>query len=154
MSEIPVVTLIACCATKKKTPDKAIDLYQSDLFKKSVKYALSYRLPIYILSAKYGLINSNRLIFPYNLTLNNFSKDDLIDWEKKVAIDIKKNFGDNPLIVLAGSKYLVFGDYCDNKIINPMRGLGIGERLHYLKSKILDALFHLLDRSFGNYFIV
>lgn len=130
----PVAGLIACVSKKQSRPCKAIDLYTSDLFKKSVRYINQFGLPIYILSAKYNLIRSDRVIVPYDLTLNNLKKSELEKWAIVTAEEIKNEFGDQTLLVLAGKKYLSFSQYTNNKIIDPLKTLGIGKRLQYLKS--------------------
>jgi len=128
----PVACLIACCKTKSNYPAKAINLYQSALFKKSVAYADKFGLPVYILSAKYGLISGERTIAPYNLTLNDFNKNDLNLWGKRVGIDIVNTFNNKTLVCLAGENYLIFRSHCQNKILLPLDKLSIGRRLQAL----------------------
>ena len=69
------VVLIACCSKKQNIRCKAKDMYISPLFKYSYKYASQLKPDyIFILSAKYGLINVDDIIEPYNETLNKKSK--------------------------------------------------------------------------------
>lgn len=128
----PVAALISCVSKKQNKPCSAIDLYTSPLFKKSVKFANKYGLSIYILSAKYYLVRSDRIIAPYDLTLNSMSRSELDQWAKVTAEQIKTEFNNGTLLVLAGSKYLSFTKYTDNPIIDPLKNLGIGKRLQYL----------------------
>jgi cytoplasmic iron level regulating protein YaaA (DUF328/UPF0246 family) len=116
---------------KDNKPCTAKDLYISPLFKKAYKWALQYKIPIYILSAKYGLIKDDQYIAPYEKTLNNMSKDEINSWGESTAKSISQLIGDGDLLVLAGEKYLTFTKYCQNKIINPLKGLGIGKRLQW-----------------------
>lgn len=52
----------------------AKDMYVSDLFKKSLEYARRLNpAKIYILSAKYGLLELDDMIEPYEITLNEMS---------------------------------------------------------------------------------
>jgi len=132
----PVAGLISCVSLKQKRPAPAIELYQSDLFKKSRKFVEKYHLPIYILSAKYGLIPSSKIIEPYDLTLNTMSKQEIAEWADRVAASVKDDFGSSPLLVLAGEKYLSFAARCENKIIAPLGKLSFGRRLQYLKKAI------------------
>jgi hypothetical protein len=132
----PVTALISCCSQKISRPSEAINLYISPLFLKSKQYAEKYGLPIWILSAKYKLISSKMIIAPYNLTLNDFNTQQLDEWSEDVAAQIKQQFESSPLLVLAGSKYLGFAQYIDNQIIDPMKGLPIGKRLHWLNQRL------------------
>ena len=72
------VILIACGKDKKKEASKAKDLYQGSYFKKTLEYTYilskQYKADIYILSAKYGLLELNTIINPYNFTLNDVDK--------------------------------------------------------------------------------
>ncbi|RUR77035.1 hypothetical protein PCC6912_39940 [Chlorogloeopsis fritschii PCC 6912] len=130
----PDVCLISCCKTKLKHPARAIDLYTSDLFIKSRKFATQYGLPIYILSAKHHLVHADTLLVPYELTLNKMSTNEREEWYKYVAIQITKELVDKNLLVLAGDNYLGFSDRISNKIINPLNKLPIGKRLQWLKT--------------------
>jgi hypothetical protein len=130
----PVAALISCVSGKLNKPASAIDLYTSDLFLKSRRFAESYHLPIFILSAKHGLLFASTVIAPYNETLNNMTSSQIEEWGRMVGSDVRKEFGDQPLMVLAGKKYLAFQPFCDNQIIKPLGDLPIGKRLAYLKT--------------------
>lgn len=65
------IALIACCKKKKESQCRACEMYQSTLFKLSYKYAEKTGCDeIYILSAKYGLLDKDKIIAPYDETLN------------------------------------------------------------------------------------
>lgn len=62
--------LIACASTKLSSPAPAADLYQSDLFRMSLRYARSLRPDgIFILSALHGILPPEREIAPYRYPL-------------------------------------------------------------------------------------
>ena len=112
-------------------------MYISALFKKSKRYAKKYYDDYYILSAKYGLLNKNKCIDPYNMTLNTMSKDHKIKWSIYVAKQIKKEIPDAELFFLAGNNY--YNDlikYISNKKTIVMQGLSIGKRLQYLNKNL------------------
>lgn len=69
------IVFISCVKTKSDKPCLAKDMYQSTLFKYSLRYArkLTTDDKIYILSAKYGVLPLNKHISPYELTLNTFT---------------------------------------------------------------------------------
>jgi cytoplasmic iron level regulating protein YaaA (DUF328/UPF0246 family) len=79
------VVLISCSARKRGYATKARELYDSDLFKKSLKYAEQLEPDaIFILSAKYGLVPLNEVIKPYNMTLNNMKAAEIRQWAERV----------------------------------------------------------------------
>jgi len=87
---------------------KAKDLYISSLFKYNLKYAKSLNPDkVFILSAKYGLIDLEREIEPYDKTLNNMPSEEIKKWEDCVIGQLKKeaNPEEDEFIFLAGEKY-------------------------------------------------
>ena len=82
------IILLSCVSQKKNVKCKAKDLYVSSLFCKAYKYAQKLNPDkIYILSAKYHLLELDDEIEPYNLTLNDMS-----EVEKKEDLSKKKQF--------------------------------------------------------------
>ena len=81
------IVLISCSAQKAKEKSKAEDLYISPLFKKSLVYAktLTTTDNIYILSAKHHLLPLDKVIAPYDVSLQKdiTKKEDRTKWEKK-----------------------------------------------------------------------
>ena len=64
------IVLISCSSMKSENKCKAQDMYISPLFKLSLQYALSICADkIFILSAKYHLLELDDVIEPYNVTL-------------------------------------------------------------------------------------
>lgn len=132
------VVLISCVGRKRSHKCKAKDLYDSTWFRYAWQYAQSLNPDkIFILSAKYGLINPEKEINPYEETLNSKSTRDIRSWTANVlgslaeAVDI----AEVTFIILAGEKYrrYLIGDL-PNHIV-PMRGLGIGRQLKWLKER-------------------
>ena len=131
------IALIACCASKNSCACKAKEMYISPLFKGSYAYAKKLGAEkIFILSAKYGLLDENKVIEPYNETLLNKSKPQLIAWADNVYSELAKvaDVENDKFIILAGAvyrKYLI--PYLCNYII-PMETVGsIGKQLAFLK---------------------
>lgn len=133
------IVLISCVSTKLTTKAKAKDLYISPLFKMNYAYAESLKPhAIYILSAKYGLVDPNEEIETYNETLNTMKSSHVKDW----ALDVidqaegKIDFRNDEIIFLAGEKYRKFlMPLCRNASV-PLEGLGIGKQLGWLKKKL------------------
>jgi hypothetical protein len=133
------IVLISCAAKKDKVKQKAKDFYLSDLFKKNLAYGRSFNPDkIFILSAKYNLLPLDREIEPYDLTLNNFKKDELKQWTSKTIEQLSKesDLQNDIFIILAGAKYRKYLEVnLKNKEI-PMKGLPIGKQLQFLKKKL------------------
>ena len=92
----------------------------------------------FILSAKYGLLNLDSEIEPYDITLNKMSNKQVRLWAENVLGQLQKQFDikqDN-FIFLAGlhyRKHLI--PYMTTYQI-PMDGLSIGKQLQYLNQRI------------------
>jgi hypothetical protein len=134
------IYFVSCVGQKLNNAVAAKDLYQSDWFLKARSYIESVNPPRwYILSAKYGLLDSNQIIEPYNKTLNTMKIQDRRLWAKRVLFQL--NFFDvfdvsMSIVFLAGKRYREFlipplermGCHIDV----PMKGLGIGKQLRWL----------------------
>ena len=64
------IILVSCVRKKRATASLAKDLYISDWFRKPAAYAGRNSDAWYILSARYGLVEPNQVIEPYDVTLN------------------------------------------------------------------------------------
>ena len=79
------IVFISCVSKKLDKKAKAEDLYISPLFKMNLIYAKSLSpSKIFILSAKYGLLNLEDIISPYDLTLNTMKITEVKSWAEKV----------------------------------------------------------------------
>ena len=130
-----MIAFIGCVKTKKPYPCKAIELYNSPLFKKSVEYARKKGISqIFIISAKYGLIASDMVIAPYEETLNGKSDKHLKHWAYKVikqadAIGIKRN---EEILFLGGENYVKYLRLIYKNAHEPLKGMPLGVRLKFL----------------------
>ena len=137
------VALIACSKTKKDKPAPASALYDSTLFNLSYQYARA-RQPdaIYVLSAKHGLVPEGTVIDPYDETLHGKSAQEIRKWAGQVldSIGSRHDVSDTRFLILAGRKYRknLVPELPSCEI--PMAGLGIGERLHFLKTQLESGL--------------
>lgn len=133
------IVLISCVSKKLARKSKAKDLYISPLFKMNMEYTRSLNPDkIFILSAKYGLLNLDDEIEPYNETLNEKSVREIKAWSEIVIKSLGKeiNITEDEVIFLAGAKYR---KYLIPHIKNyriPLKGLTIGKQLKYLKERI------------------
>lgn len=137
------LAFISCVSMKSNKACEVKDMYISPLFKYSYKFASNAGVnEIYILSAKYGVIKDDKIIEPYNTTLNKMSRDERIQWSENVNLkleDIIKN--DDKILLLAGSKYIEFLKFNvpSSNIYNPLKNMPIGKRLQYLKNANISS---------------
>lgn len=135
------IALVSCVVRKRPTPSIARDLYTSAWFRKASAYADDVSDTWYILSAKYGLLDLQEVIAPYDLTLNDMGIAQRRDWAKGILpILLSKFMQGDVAIVLAGLKYREF--LVDPlleigvKVEVPMKGLRIGEQLQWLNRQL------------------
>lgn len=126
------IVLVACCGKKLPYAAPARDLYQSELFKKSRRYAEQNGDQWLILSALHGVVHPDATVEPYDVTLNDMGADARKQWSAKVA-DQLADYRNDQLTVLAGFAYCGWVTKFNN-VTRPMEGLGIGQQLAYLHS--------------------
>lgn len=132
------VCLIACASRKQATAAPAQNLYQSELFRKSVSWMHRQNFNSwFILSAKHGLVKPEQILEPYNLTLNTMNADARRQWAQSVLAELVILLPKPASITfLAGSKYREYlsEPLCEKgyDILIPMQGLGIGKQLQWL----------------------
>ncbi len=131
------IVLIACGARKRSQPSKARDLYVSPLFQKNLRYA--ERLApdrIYILSAKYGLLDPDDEVEPYDLTLNAMESAEVRFWAAQVLEQLaqRTDLKQDQFIFLAGAKYRRYLIPHLAHVEVPFEGLTIGKQLRSLSA--------------------
>ena len=102
------IVFISCASKKLSHTARAKYLYISPLFKKSLAFARSLSPDkIFILSAKYGLVNLEQELKPYEQTLSTMSVYEIKHWSEKVKSQMKEkiNFETSEAVFLAGEKY-------------------------------------------------
>jgi cytoplasmic iron level regulating protein YaaA (DUF328/UPF0246 family) len=112
-------------------------MYRGTLFRYAMKYAKKYQKAdkIFILSAKYGLLKPNKVINPYDMTLNGFGIEARRKWAKEVRNDLYKkvNLHTGMFVILAGTKYNEFLLPSLKHYTLPLKGLKQGQQIKYLK---------------------
>lgn len=136
------IALISCVRTKAevKSPNtiKAESLYISPLFKKALKYAKEKINAdrIFILSAKYHLLNLDDQISEYDYTLNGEKADIIKIWSdevRKQLIDKGVDIANDEIFILAGKnyyKYLITDEFLNVRYL--YQNMRIGQILHFL----------------------
>jgi len=138
------VFLVSCVSKKKPAQLPAKDLYDSPWFKKARAYVESTGSPWFILSAEYGLLEPDRIVAPYEKTLNQMSVGDRRRWSEDVLADLRRILAlDDRVVFLAGMKYREFLEpvvvtLCRDVAV-PMEGLRIGEQLQWLDRQVSQS---------------
>ena len=134
-----MIIFIGCVKAKQNKRCKAEELYISPLFKMSLQYAKKLNPDkIYILSAKYGVIELKQEIEPYEETLNTKGKEEQKKWAiscVKQLQDKKTNFNEKA-IWLCGKNYNKYLSKVFKNSEFPFGNLKFGERLKFLKRSI------------------
>ena len=132
------VVLIQCVGKKKPRKFKAKDLYDSTWFRYAWSYAQSLNPDkVFILSAKYGLVDPEGEIEPYEETLNTKSDAEIRTWAAKLLASLRErtDVTKDTFIILAGERYRTYlADHLANYDI-PMKGLRIGQQLKWLRER-------------------
>jgi len=147
------IALIACTSKKseeaKGTKVAAKDLYVSPLFRMAYAYAEKLGVDrVYILSAKYGLLEPGDPVDWYNETLLKQRVPERRAWAERVlsALQAKGvNMKEDTFYLLAGKIYYQYllGEGKLQNYVLPYKGLkGIGYILKFLKSNLQEYEEH------------
>ena len=131
------VALVSCVKSKQKQAAPARELYTSALFKKARTWAEQHCEAWFILSAKYGLVQPDEMIAPYELTLNTMASAERRAWAQRVYAQMQTAGLLHPaatFVWLAGAKYkwdlaALLSAYSQE---DPLEGLPFGKRLQWL----------------------
>ncbi len=125
------IILISCVKSKSSRRAKAKDLYDSTLFRAQRAYAERFGDQWFILSAKYGLLDPEREIDPYEETLKGDSTKQKRDWSECVYNELQRHTRPHDIITITAGE-----DYCrylepllaerGNLVIRPVKGLSMG----------------------------
>ena len=129
------IVLLSCVKSKRSHRCRAGDMYISPLFQKMMAYAERLNPKcIFILSAKYGLLNPNDIIEPYEQTLKAMKAGKRRAWAKSVIEELRKHsdlYTDH-FVFLAGTAYRQDLIPYLKRCSVPMEGLGFGKQLQWL----------------------
>jgi hypothetical protein len=147
--------LISCSKAKGKRPGPARELYQGGLFKLSRDLVEAQRGAYLILSAKYGLLRPETVIEPYDMSVPAMTSRHRKSWAEKVfpqlwqAIAPQSHPRGLRIVFLAGFFYAqhltrLLLEWSHEagfrlEIELPLQGLGIGEQLGYLSSRVREV---------------
>ncbi len=126
-----MIGLVGCCGEKLLHAAPAVQLYRSPLFLKASAYASRQYDRWFILSALYGLVEPSAVIAPYDVTLPRCDEP----WGLKVFSQLAAlKLSGETFSVHAGSRYVepLRGLL---SLVEPLKGLGIGQRLAWYAGK-------------------
>ena len=133
------VALISCGKKKANKACQAKDLYISPRFKKAVELAKKAYDAYFILSALHGLVPPDVVLEPYNLTLNDFNRDDATNWAWRVTGQINEQVpGGAQLHFLCGKAYFAgLGRGLEAYSLHyPLKGMKPGFVLQWLNKQL------------------
>ena len=126
------IALVACCSRKASAPTLARDLYQGDLFRKSVALVEQRRLPWFVLSAKHGVLEPGELVAPYNFAMADLGRADRERWARRACTAIALLVEPCAVLMLAGVPYREWlAPMLEDRgfvVETPLEGLGIGRQ--------------------------
>jgi uncharacterized HhH-GPD family protein len=135
------VILLACSATKATTARPARELYLGEAFLKGRQYAEESRKTWYILSGKWGLLDPDDVIAPYDLYLGDQSiayRTAWGEWVTAQLLELAGSLEGATVEVLASQSYVepIRGPLqsLGVTLAEPFRGLRMGEQLGWFAS--------------------
>lgn len=141
------LALVSCVKRKVPAPAPARDLYTSDLFRLMRQYAENSAERWFILSAKHGLVSPDKVIAPYEQTLNSMTASERKLWARGITEQLGAILSNQAqVLLLAGRRYRehlepwLLARGCQVEV--PLRGLPIGRQLQWLK-KANEAVHRL-----------
>ena len=140
-----MIVFIGCGKSKQAYAKiQAYKMYTGTFFSTCLQYALTLtdRKHIYILSARYGVLDLDDIITTYNITLNNATQEYCNNWTKKVKAQffLKHITQDTPVTMLCGKNYYKgLLDYFYNINIPLESYSGMGYQIEFMKKEITKA---------------
>ncbi|MFZ5815228.1 MAG: DUF6884 domain-containing protein, partial [Bacillota bacterium] len=143
------IALLSCTKSKTPHPAPARVLYSaSPLFRKALAYVEPTADAVYILSARYGLVELDQPLEPYELTLKHLSRRERQEWAERVMRQIADLHGQDlrgfSFAFHTGVEYRAelatllkrAGATCTC----PVEGLPIGERLQFYGNQPIKVI--------------
>ena len=115
------IGLVGCVKSKRSTPTRAKDLYTSTLFVGRRRHVEASCDQWFVLSALYGLVDPDRVVEPYEVTLADQSEDHRRAWARSVVDQLRRRLG-----TLNGVEFEIHAGaaYRDHGLVDGLRTLG------------------------------
>lgn len=140
------LALVGCGKAKAEEPRPARKLYTSGLFRLSFAYAQAQARQVFIVSAHHGLVHPEGTLFPYEGTLAQMTSERQQGWARGVVAQVEalaSTHEERALLLLAGGTYAALLEEhlgrAGWRVEQPLRGLPIGKRLHWLSTETRRA---------------
>ena len=133
------IVLISCVKSKADHAAKARDLYTSLWFRLALRYAEMMKPDeVFVLSAKYGLLNLDVVVEPYEKTLKTMPMHEIESWAAKVVGQLRAcaDLERDHFIFLASDEYRKYIVPHVRSFEVPMQGLAIGKQRQFLKGQV------------------
>jgi Family of unknown function (DUF6884) len=135
------VGLVGCVKTKKVTAAPARDLYTSALFLGRRRFVERKCDRWFVLSAKHGLVDPDKVLEPYDETLKDAGEERRRLWSHAVLRSLERELGDLKGMSFeahAGSAYMDHGlaeglEARGASVERPTEGLSLGRQLAFYK---------------------
>ncbi len=131
------IGLLACSRTKADRPSLARELYVSPLFRAARAYAERRYGPgqWLILSARYGLVDPDQVLAPYDLSLRQLTARQREAWGDRIAIELTDRFPAGTVLWFhAGALYRkAIAPVVVHQVRFPLATLGIGQQLAWYR---------------------
>ena len=131
------VGLVACSHTKADRPVPARELYLSPLFRAARAYAeRRYGHGQWlILSARYGLVEPDQVLAPYDLSLRQLTARQREAWGDHIAVELTDRFPAGTVLWFhAGALYRdAIAPVVVHQVRFPLASLGIGQQLAWYR---------------------
>lgn len=88
MADPPKVALVGCGRAKGPSRAQAMHLYRGGLFRAAIDFATATHAGVYIVSAKHGLIDPERVIEPYEFSIEDMTATQRERWGDRIAHDL------------------------------------------------------------------
>lgn len=135
------IGLVGCVKKKAAGPRAAKELYLSTLFSGRRSHVEQTCDEWWILSAEHGLVQPDKELDPYDVTLKKLGRSARREWSARVLAAINESVrpvdGD-VFEIHAGADYRDSGLIVEGRILgcvveNPTQGLGFGQQLRFYK---------------------
>jgi hypothetical protein len=132
------VGLVGCAKRKRDGTHAARELYTSPLFRLALRVAEGTCDEVFVLSAVHELVDLAQPIASYDRRLSQLDKQLRALWGTRVSATLADRFPqlDVELHLYAGREYLLPLHLPSHwRVLEPLRGLGIGDRLRRLSTR-------------------
>lgn len=136
------VVLVACGGKKRESACKVLDLYMGPYFSKCMQYAQTMDCPVHIISAEHHLLDLDRVIAPYDKTMNKMPRKEQKEWAEQVERELRQRYDvdSTVFVILGGRNYWKDLKALLPHVETPLAGLGgNGKQMRYMKELIESA---------------